>query len=123
LLLLGLLQVLIGNSTERVCGPERCLCAFVGRVLAITDKAEQPLGLFASLRRSPRRSMRADSEEALPTEYAVLNHISGVAALATDAKAPDRLTVVGIPNGFARLEGSPNRYARHSHFAFFLATS
>jgi len=66
---------------------ERCLRAFVRRVLAISDKAEQPLGLFASLRRRPGRSMRADSEETLPTEH---------------AKAPDRLTVAGIPNGFAR---------------------
>jgi hypothetical protein len=103
LLLLGLLQVFIGNSTERVCGSERCLRAFVGWVLAFSDKAEQPLGLFASLRRGPRRSMRADSEVALPTEHAVLDHVSGVAALATNAKAPDRLTVVGIPNGFTRL--------------------
>jgi hypothetical protein len=74
---------------------ERCLRAFVRRVLAISDKAEQPLGLFASLRRRPGRSMRADSEETVPTEHAVLDHVSGVAALATDAKAPDRLTVAG----------------------------
>jgi hypothetical protein len=60
--------------------------------------------------------MRADSEETLPTEHAVLDHVSGVAALATDAKPPDCLSVAGIPNGFARLESlhSPNRYARFS---------
>lgn len=87
--LLGLLQVFVGNSTERVRGPDCCLRAFVRWVLAISDKAEQPLGLLASLLRGLRRSMRADSEEALPTEHAVLDHVSGVATPATDAKTPD----------------------------------
>jgi hypothetical protein len=119
------LEVLIGNFVECVGSLKRRLSAFVCGVFAISHKAEQTFRFFAGLLRRPRRSVRADCKEALAPECTVLDDIDWGATLASNAKAPHRFPVPGVPNRFARpkrLHGS-ERYAQHSHFQPFLATS
>jgi hypothetical protein len=63
--------------------------------------------------------MRADGEEALATEGAVLEDVDRLAALATDAEAPDGLAMPRVPEPLH----CPDRYACDCHRPPLLATS
>ncbi|WP_210203133.1 hypothetical protein, partial [Bradyrhizobium sp. UFLA03-84] len=65
----------------------------------------------------PWRAVRADRDEALPTEYTVLEDVGRLIALAPDAKAPHRFAMISIPNSLARLETlhRSDRNTRNSH--------
>jgi hypothetical protein len=68
-------------------------------ILACGDVAQQSAGFTAGGLGCPGRSVTADCDEALSASYAVLENVDGIAALATDPKAPDSC----VPDRTARL--------------------
>jgi hypothetical protein len=66
----------------------------LGRIGTSRDNPKQFTSLATGCVGRPRRAMAADSKETLAPADPILENINGIAALATDAKAPNG----GIPN-------------------------
>src|SRR4051812_43506096 len=117
--LFGVPEILIRDCPECVGRLQTGLVFLIRGVFAIGNEAQKPLGLPACKLGRPRGAVRTDGDEALSTEYPVLEDVGRLVALAPNAKTPHCFAVVGVPNSLARLERlhRADRYARNGHLS------